>query len=347
MSITIKDVAKEAGVSIATVSKVINGKPSITEATRLRVLEVIKRLNYHPCAQASNFARKCSDNIIFLAVAEPLTAFHNPHMFEIMCGAQNIVHEKEFNFSFLGVQDKETACLEVANIIGRRLADGILIHGSSTSRSLVDLLVKTGFPHVIIGRPPFSNTACWIDINNHVSGHLATEYLAKCGYTHIAFIGGPQSDEISRHRFQGFASSMRILGLDVLESCIKYGTYSKQSGYKMMEELLRGSYLPDAVICEDNKIAMGAASAIRKRGMKIPDDIGLITFDDYPLSQLIDPPLTVVDINVNKMGQQAAQILMKKIKNPTLNMQSFTTVPELIIRSSTRNMKTDTVQSFQ
>ena len=343
MALTINDVAKEAGVSIATVSKVINGKPSISEQTRLHVLEVIKRLNYHPNAQASNFARERSDNIIFLAVTEPLTAFHNPHMFEIMCGAQNIVHEKNFNFSFLGVQDKDTACQKASNIIGRRAADGILVHGSSTSRSLVELLVKKGFPHVIIGRPPFPNTACWIDINNHVSGHLATEYLTKCGYTHIAFIGGPQSDEISRHRLQGFVSSMRIFGLNVPESSIKYGTYSKQSGFEMMEELLRGSFLPDAVICEDNKIAMGAASAIRKRGMNIPDDIGLITFDDYPLSQLIDPPLTVVDINVNKMGQQAAGFLIKKIRNPSLNMQSFTTVPELIIRSSTRNIKNSTI----
>ena len=110
MSLTIKDVAKEAGVSIATVSKVINGKPSISEPTRLRVLDVIKKLNYHPNAQASNFARERSDNIIFLAVTEPLTAFHNPHMFEIMCGAQNVVHEKNFNFSFLGQYHRKAGC---------------------------------------------------------------------------------------------------------------------------------------------------------------------------------------------------------------------------------------------
>ena len=102
MSLTIKDVAKEAGVSIATVSKVINGKPSISEPTRQRVIEVIKRLNYHPNAQASNFARERSDNIVFLAVTEPHTAFHNPHMFEIMCGAQNKIYSKNFNFTFSG-----------------------------------------------------------------------------------------------------------------------------------------------------------------------------------------------------------------------------------------------------
>ena len=137
-------------------------------------------------------------------------------------------------------------------------------------------------------------------------------------------------------------SSMRIFGLEIPDSFIKYGTYSKQSGYDMMEELLRGSSFPDAVICEDNKIAIGAVSAIRKRGIEIPDDIGIITFDDYPLSQLIDPPLTVVDINVNKMGQQAADILIKKVRNPALNIQSFTTIPELIIRSSTRNTNSRT-----
>ena len=338
MSVTIKDVAREAGVSIATVSKVINNKPSISESTRSHVLEVMKKMNYRPNARASNFARKCSANIVFLAVTEPHTAFSNPHMFEIVCGAQAVIHRKKFNFSFLGVSDKDAACQEAADIIGRKTADGILIHGSATSRPLVDFLVKTGFPHDFIGRPPFSNTACWIDINNHVSGHLATKYLNECGYTHIAFIGGPKSDEISRHRLQGFVSSMHILGLEVPDSCIKYGTYSKQSGYNMMEELLRGSFLPDAVICEDNQIAMGAASALQKHGMSIPEDIGMITFDNYPLSQLIDPPLTVVDINVNKMGQQAADILMKKIKTPFLSMQSFTTIPELIIRSSTRNM---------
>lgn len=337
MSTTIKEVANEAGVSIATVSKVINNKPSISEATRQQVFDAIKKLNYHPNAQASNFARKCSENIIFLAVTEVNTSFHNPHMFEILSGAQSKIREKKYNFSFIGSSDKDTAYKEVIDIIGRKAADGILIHGSATSRPLVDLLTTSNFPHIIIGRPFFSNTACWIDINNHVSGDMATKYLHKCGYSKIAFIGGPETDEISRHRLRGFVSAMGIYGLSISDSFIKYGTYSKESGFEMMEELLRSSCLPDAVICENNQIAMGAASAIKKHGMSIPDDIGLITFDDYPLSQLIDPPLTVVDIDVNEMGQQAASLLLKKIKNPAFQIQSFATLPSLIIRSSTRN----------
>lgn len=339
MSVTIKDVAKEAGVSIATVSKVINHKPSISEITRQRVFHVMEQMNYLPNAQASNFARKRSENIIFLAVTETHTAFHNPHMFEILCGAQRKLREKKYNFSFIGSPDQKAALREAEEIIGRKIADGLLIHGSATSRSLAALLTSTGFPHVIIGRPPFSTATCWIDINNHVSGEMATRYLTGCGYSKIAFIGGPETDEISRHRLKGFISTMQINGFPVPDSFIKYGTYSKMSGFHMMEELLRVSCLPDAVICENNQIAMGAADAIRKHGMTIPDDIGVITFDDYPLSQLIDPPLTVVDIDVNEMGHQAASILLKRIRNPELQVQSFATLPSLIVRSSTRNLK--------
>ncbi|HEY9573910.1 MAG TPA: LacI family DNA-binding transcriptional regulator, partial [Lachnospiraceae bacterium] len=109
MSVTIKDVAKIAGVSIATISKVINNKPSISEKTRNHVIEVMKHLDYHPNAQASNFARRCSENIIFLSVTEPHIAFSNPHMFEIMCGAQTITYKNKYNLTFLGVSDKEQA----------------------------------------------------------------------------------------------------------------------------------------------------------------------------------------------------------------------------------------------
>lgn len=336
MAVTIQDVADAAQVSIATVSKIINQKPSISDATRQKVLRVMEELNYRPSARAVNFARQSSENIVFLAVAGPHTAFHNPHLFEILCGAQRRLSKHHYNVSFIGAADKEEACRTAADIIGRRSADGILIHGSATSRPLADLLTRSDFPHIIIGRPPFSGAACWIDINNHVSGEMATKYLTRRGYSRIAFIGGPATDEISRHRLKGFTSAMQLSGHTVPEAYIKYGSYSKESGFAMMKELLSLAQRPDAVICENNPIAMGAASAVERCGLHIPDDLGLITFDDYPLSQLIDPPLTVVDIDVNDMGVQAASLLLKKIRNPEFCVQSFCALPSLIIRSSTR-----------
>ncbi|KAB1437638.1 LacI family DNA-binding transcriptional regulator [Candidatus Galacturonibacter soehngenii] len=340
MAVTIKDVAREAGVSVATVSKILNNKPYISEKTRQHVKEVMKQLDYHPNAQASNFKYKRSNNIIFLAITQLHTAFHNPHMFEILCGAESVTKKKKYNLSFVGVSSTEEAYTSVLEIVGRNTADGILVHGSATSRHLVDFLVKSNFPHIIIGRPPFASASCWIDINNRMSGQMAMEYLETCGYSKIAFLGGPKSDEISRHRLQGFLSYMNINGLTTQEDFIKYGEYTKESGFTMMEELLSYGTLPDAVICENNLIAMGAVKAIENKNLSIPKDIGMITFDDYPLSQLIDPPLTVIDIDVYEMGNQAATILLRKINNKNLSVQSFVTLPNLIVRSSTRNPRT-------
>lgn len=337
MSVTIKDVAREAGVSIATVSKVINQKPAISDATREHVWQVMERLNYHPNSQARNFVRQKTDTVVFLAVTESHTAFDNSYMFDILCGAQSKTGEKNYHFSFTASPDKDQACQEIEKIIGRKSADGLLVHGSATSRRLAGLLEETGFPHIIIGRPPFSTTACWIDVNNYVSGEIAGKYLYRCGYSRISFIGGPAEDEISRHRLKGFLSSMQLQGLSVPDSLIKHGSYSKNGGFQMMEDLLRSSCMPDSVICENNPVALGAVSAIKKHGLSIPDDIGVITFNDYPLSRLTEPPLTVVDIDVNEMGRQAAALLLKKIKNPGLHIQSFANLQSLIVRSSLRS----------
>lgn len=336
MKITIDDVAKAAGVSIATVSKVINNRPQISDATRERVINVMKQLDFHPNARASNFAKQRSNNIVYLAVTTTLSAFQNPHMFEILCGAQNTLQRKHYNVSFTGVSSIESAYQKAQEIIGQKTADGILVHGSATSKELVKLLVDSSYPHVIIGRPPFPTSACWIDINNRISGQIATRYLGSCGYRKIAFIGGPKTDEISRHRLEGFVSTMADNGLFVEERYLRYGEYTKESGYHMAKDLLSSPPLPDAIICENNLIAFGAVKAIEHAGKSVPADFGLITFDDYPLSQLIEPPITVVDIDVFDMGQKAAEILSQKIRNPGLHVQSFSTVPKLIVRSSTR-----------
>ncbi len=337
MAISIKDVAQKANVSTATVSKVIHNHPSISEATRSRVLSIMKELNYHPNARASNFASKHSNLIVFLSVTEENTAFNNPHMFEILNGAQSKLQKHKYALNYIGAADKEEAYGQAVRIIDHQIADGIIIHGSATSKKLVQYLVMNNFPHLIIGRPFFSTSACWIDINNHVSGELAAKYLLQCGYRKIAFMGGPFCDEISRYRLKGFRSTMELNHQTVSENFIKYGSYTVESGSLLMDELLRSNDIPDAIICENNQMAMGAVRTLEKRGLLIPSDIAIITFNDYPLAKLIEPPLTVVDINVNQMGQQAASLLIKKIKNPDFHIQSFSTIPALIERSSTIN----------
>lgn len=336
MSITIKDVAREAGVSVSTVSKVLNDGPTISDATKEHVRNIMDKLEYRPNEQARNFARQKTNNVVFLSILEQHTAFNNPHMFEIMCGAQQILSKKMYNLSFKGVKNEEEALYLVNDMIGRKSADGIIVHGSATTKELVNNLVKSGFPHIIIGKPAFKCTACWIDTNNSISGQMAAEHLAKCGYERIAFVGGAKEDEISIKRLNGFVSAMHDYGYWVSDKYIKYGNYTKESGFRLTMELLQEQELPEAIICEDNQIALGVVKALNTQGKKIPDDIAMISFDDFPLSRMIDPLLTVVDIDVYDMGYQAGTILIRKINNPVLHVQSYTTLPQLIVRESTR-----------
>lgn len=334
MNITIKDVAREAGVSISTVSKVLNNGSSISDATKEHVRNIMDELGYQPNEQARNFARKKTNHIIYIVLLEEHIAFKNPHMFEIMCGVQNALSKKMYNLSFLGVASGE-ALSRIQDITGRKSADGIIVHGSVTTREIAEYLSASGFPHIIIGRPPFKCTACWIDINNSISGEMAAKHLTECGCRKIAFIGGPKGDEISTKRLNGFMSAMYNIGCRVSGKYIKYGDNSKESGYRLAMELFEETEQPDGIICENNYITLGVVKAMNTIKKRIPEDIGLISFDDYPLSRIIEPCLTVVDIDVYDMGYQAGNILLRKIKNPELNVQSYTTLPRIIVRNST------------
>ncbi len=340
MSITIKDVAREAGVSISTVSKVINNAPTISESTAAKVRAVMKDLNYYPNLRARNFARKSTHSVVFLTRLEQDVAFTNPHMFEIMCGAQKALAAKGYTLSILSTDSEEEDCNTVKEIIAQKSADGIIVHGSVISRELASIIVRSNFPHIAIGRPDFESQICWIDTNNYLSGEIAANHLYECGYQSIAFLGGCEHDQISAHRLQGYENAMEQKNIPKNPSLIRFGDSSLRCSFEEMESLLNSAEKIDAVICENNGIALGAVKAIHSRGLSIPNDIAVITFDEYPFSHVIEPMPTVVNINVFDMGLEAGATLIRKIKNTSLQVQSYTTLPELIVRSSTVSSET-------
>lgn len=335
MSVTIKDVARESGVSISTVSKVINNAPTISESTAARIHAVMKDLNYYPNLRARNFAQQSTHNIVFLTRLERDVAFTNPHMFEIMCGAQKALAGKNYTLSIVSTGGEEEECETVKKMIAQKSADGIIIHGSVISRGLASILVQSSFPHIAIGRPDFESQLCWIDTNNYLSGEIAAGHLYECGYRSIAFLGGCEHDQISAHRLQGFENTMEQKNIPKNPALVRFGDSSLRCSFDQMESLLDSREKIDAVICENNSIALGAVKAIHAHGLAIPEGIAVITFDEYPFSHVIEPMPTVVNINVFDMGLEAGATLIRKIKNPSLQVQSYTTLPELIVRSST------------
>lgn len=335
MKVTIRDVAKAAGVSISTVSKVLNGHYSISESTILHVQKVMKELDYHPNANAQSFATGSNKTIVLLADMSPNMAFRNPHMFEIIAGLEETIQKKGYRL-ILQSTDETSACSYAEDIISRHSADGIAIHVGVMSHPLAAILTRLNFPHIVLGMPDFECQVCWIDNNNIYSGTVAANFLLAEGYKKIAYIGGKMYDLGSTHRLQGVKQGLASAGQHLEDQFIWLGESTRSDSYRMTTRLLEQSDKPDAIICSNNYIALGCVDAIRDKGLSIPKDIGVMTFDDYPFSQIIEPQLTVVDIKVRDMGAQAGKFLVDIIKHPNMQVQTYITTSSIIKRESTR-----------
>lgn len=334
MTATIKDVAKKAGTSTATVSKVMNGSYSISQATIDKVMQAMKELNYHPNLRAKNFAKQSTKTVIFVTSIGKEAGFSNPHMFEIMCGLEHALSEKGYALIVKNISE-EKACEYIKNAVETKQVDGFVIHASVISVKLDELIFQMSIPHLVIGNPNFSSHFCWIDIDNKLAGELAAKHLLEKGYQSLAFIGGREEDKISMHRLQGVLSVLNEHDVIVPKNYVQHGESDCDSGYAMTELVLNQSEKPDAIICANNYIAYGCVSALHDKEIQIPNEIGVVTFDDYPFSKILKPMLTVIDIDVFDMGVQAGKYILQKIRKPNLYVQSYITFPTLIIREST------------
>lgn len=335
MGVTIKDVAEAAGVSISTVSKVLNGHYSISEKTAERVRGIMREMNYYPNANAQSFASGSNHTVVLLANLSPNAAFRNPHMFEIIAGLEEALCRRGYRLILRGV-DATSACGIAEEIISRRSADAIAIHVGVMSHPLAAVLTRLRFPHIVLGAPDFESQVCWIDNSNTYSGAVAAGYLLSRGYRRLAFIGGRSYDLGSALRLQGVKQGLANGGERLEDQYIWLGESTRADGFRMTEGLLNQKQLPDAIICANNYIALGCVDAVLKREMRIPKDMGIMAFDDYPFSQIMEPPLTVVDINVRDMGAQAAKFLTDIIRHPNMQIQTYITTSNVIARGSTR-----------
>lgn len=335
MRATIRDVAKAAGVSVSTVSKVLNGHYSISDKTVEHVRRVMKELNYHPNANAQSFATGSNKTVVLLANMSPNMAFLNPHMFEIISGLEESLRKRGYRLILQGA-DETSACSYAEDIISRKSADGIAIHVGVMSHPLAAVLTRMRFPHIVLGMPDFECQVCWIDNNNIYSGTVAANFLLSEGYKKLAYVGGKSYDLGSTHRLQGVMQGLASAGYCLEDQYIWLGESTRADSYRMTTKLLEQSDRPDAIICSNNYIALGCVDAIHSKGLKIPKDIGVMTFDDYPFSQIIEPQLTVVDINVRDMGAQSGKFLVDIMKHPNMQVQTYITTSSVIKRDSTK-----------
>lgn len=331
MSVTIQDVARAAGVSKATVSKVLNHSYTISGETTERVNTVIRELGYRPNRRAQSFASKATKTVLFLAEIKHGAGFDKPHLFEMLAGIENTLSQKGYGLIVKSIGAGEL-CENFDELLHNEFADGAILHASTVSGETAKLLADSELPYVVIGMPDFSNRLCWIDTDNSVAGQIAARHLQKCGYRRIAFIGGPGEDRISAHRQKG---ALSVLEGTLPEGYLLNGQPDSEGGREAAERLMALPEPPDAVICANQYIAYGCVNALKASGVRIPGETAVITFDDFPFSRVMDPPLTVVNLDMYDVGEQAARIVLRRVKKPQLVIQSQTTLPVLIERSST------------
>ncbi|XFA99077.1 LacI family DNA-binding transcriptional regulator [Candidatus Izemoplasma sp. B36] len=334
MSTTMKDVARIAGVSISTVSKVINGSPTISQATIDRVNHAIKNLNYTPNERARNLARKSTKHVAFLTLVKRDMAFYNPHVFEIMLGSQQALSSRGYTMEFIGLKFKNLDV--VKNLVESQKIDGMIVHASVITQEMTKFIVKSKIPHVIIGMPNFPNGVSWIDNDNNLSGQLATKHILSLEKEKIAFIGGKKNDLISELRLEGIKEELSHNMISMSDNHIIKTNSSFKDGYEATVKLLNDKERPNAIICANNLLDLGCIKALNDYSIKIPDEIAVVTFDDYPYAIITNPPTTAINIDVYDLGQQASRLLIEKIKKPNYHFQTYMTVPLLVTRESTR-----------
>lgn len=296
MSVTIRDVAREAGVSTSTVSKVLNNWSTISPETCARVRRAIEKLT--PNAQAVSFAKGAAKNILFLSSLKKEEAYHNPHMFDTLCGVQKELSSHGYTLMLMEPPDNVSPETFLKDQIARRIADGILIHGSCNIPSLSKIML---------------------------------EYQ----YENVAFLAERRTDDISMRRLNGFLGGMYDYGYHIPEEYICYTDSSGEDAYRQSMALLSLPEPPRAIVCENSLLALSLCNAIREKRLRVPDEVAFLTFDSYPCSALIEPAPTIIDIDVYDLGVQAAVTLLRKLENPSLLVQTYTTLPILRQGSTT------------
>lgn len=338
MAATIKDVAREAGVSIATVSKVINDRVHVAPDTRKKVLQVMEKLNYAPNAAAANLARRSSKNVLYADRFYKGLPYENPHMFDIICGASQELGRKGYRLSLLNLDVCGKKAEEVfEQAILSRVADGIIISSSFVTPQAERLMLRYDFPQICIGEPAFDTVLSWIDTNNTLSSDLAVEHLLSTGCRRLAFIGGRKEDRIFMDRLRGFRSAMEKRGLEVPEEYMVYNPPAVDAIVRSACALMNLPQRPDGVICTNSLMAVGTVRAIQESGLRIPEDVSLIAFDDHPYSPTVSPQPTIIDVDLFSLGVHAGNLLLKKIRNPAMLVQTYTALPRLLLRGTTRS----------
>ncbi|MDK2886854.1 MAG: LacI family transcriptional regulator [Thermosipho sp. (in: thermotogales)] len=324
---SIKEVAKKAGVSISTVSRVLNNSAPVSESLRKKVETAVKELGYLPSNIAKSLRKGKTKTIGFI-----LPDITNPFFANIVRGAEDYLRRKGYALILCNSdQDKEQEIQLLETLISKHI-DGLLFTGTGSFNSLLVEKIKKGLKVVFLDRIIEGINSSYVVIDNMKGMNLLLDFLVKSGHRNFVFINGNKETFSAKIRYEAFIEKMKKENLKYKHY---FTNFSYEAGYKFARKM---KIMPDVIVCGNDLIAYGVIDAIEEMGYKVPDDVSVTGFDDIPFSKHFKPPLTTVRQPMYKMGEKAAELLLKIIEENKFLNKGMVLEPELIIRNSTKEM---------
>ena len=334
---TIKDVAKMAGVSTTTVSHVINKTRFVAKETEEAVMQAIKSLKYSPSAVARSLKVNTTKSIGMI-----VTTSESPYFAEIIHAVEDHCYRQGYSLFLCNTQNDPEKIKNHVEMLAKKRVDGLLVMCSEYTQHSLDVL--SGFssvPMVVMDWGPNADTDI-IEDNSFNGGYIATKHLIDCGHKAIGLIAGELDKTTARTRYEGFVKAMNEAYLPIHENWIMEGFFEPEDGYECMNKILVQDNLPTAVFCCNDVMALGAISAITEKGLRVPDDISIIGYDNIHSSRFYAPPLTTIHQSKSRLGAQAVNLLFERIANKDNDSHEKHRIaihPELVLRKSVRNLK--------
>ena len=323
MAPKIKDVAKQAGVSVTTVSRVLNGEKYVKDDLKDRVRHAIDALGYTPSHIARSLVRK-KTNLIGVIIPDVTSSFYST----ILSNIEQTASNNEYNLLVCNIIEDNDKELKYLNVFKEMRVDGIIIMHEKLDDALRDMINKLDIPIIFSSVKPVDQKFTSVIIDDYAASYDATQYLIELGHERIGFIGGDMRDVTSgQNRYIGFCHALADSFVPLVDKYVRFGDYKTPSGYELIQELLAIEPRPTAVFAVSDDMAVGAMNGIRDQGLSVPEDISIIGFDGSQLTELVRPRLTSMEQPIQEMGKVTVEVLIEMIMN-----QNTSPRPDVILK---------------
>jgi DNA-binding LacI/PurR family transcriptional regulator len=346
MSITIKDVAKKAGVAPSTVSRVISDSSTISEETKKKVRKVMDELGYHLNLNARILVQKSSQTVGIVMKNSTSASLLNPVFPELLNGISDYCNMQDFSICLTSGKSEEEIFQDTVKIVRGKKVDGIIVMYSKKDDKVVPYLLECGIPFVVIGKPAYeTNKIMYVDNDNVLAAKEATDHLINLGHKRIGFIAGDPRFEVSKSRFNGYRESLSENNIDITDGYVKnFPIEQNEQGKQVIKNLMRLPEPPTALLVSDDLHALFVLLVLRELNLKVPEDVSVLAFNNTVMSKLSSPPLTSVNIQTYQLGNEAARCLIDLIKDPDMAKKSVI-IPTTIEERESCSAYTETIES--